>query len=163
MNKDEEESISMNKVIFAIAIAFTAVPSICPSEKAYEHLAIAQRKIAKRQKELSNEIVFTDHAREQMEARDISVSEVERAIKYGTRVVGKDKKSIKYSRDNIIVVMDSTGRRVITVYSINEKKKEKLLTKREHSLRYKKAKQKKYGPPSNITEETQSFVRSLNP
>lgn len=154
----------MNKVIFAIAIAFTAVPSICPSEKAYEHLAIAQRKIAKRQKELSNEIVFTDHAREQMEARDISVSEVERAIKYGTRVVSKkDKSIIKYSRDNIIVVMDFTGRRVITVYPINEKKKGKLLTKREHSLRYKKAKQKKYGPPSNITEETQSFVRSLNP
>lgn len=152
----------MNKVIVSTVIIFTIVSSAYSSEKAYERLAIAQKKIEKRQRERSNEIVITDHAWQQMEDRDISINEVERAIKYGTRVVNKQDKSIKYSRDNVIVVMDPTGRRVITVYP-SHKNEEQILSKTERSIRYKKEKQKKYGPPSNLTEETKSFVRTLNP
>ncbi len=152
----------MNKVIVSIVIIFALVSSAYSSEKAYERLAIAQRKIEKRQKELSNEIVITDHAWQQMEDRDISINEIERAIKYGTRVVNKADKSIKYTRDNVVVVMDPSGRRVITLYPTH-KTEEQILSKKERSIRSKKEKQKIKGPRSNLTEETKSFVRTLNP
>lgn len=152
----------MKKMIIYMIFVVLHASSIMGLQKELESVARKQKKLEKRAYERRNEIIITDHARQQMQERGISVNDVEKTIKYGIRSVQGHDKSIKYLRDNVIVVMDASGRRVITVYPSN-KKEGKFLSAREKSLKSKKEKQKRKGPPSSLTPETKSFIRSLNP
>lgn len=105
------------------------------STKIQDEVARARRQIGEREREVAagKEVIFTTHAKQRMEKRNISRGEVEKALEYGKRVVKnanvKDKHSkvIIFTRKDLVVITDPCKKTVITVYKGNsiEKTNEK--------------------------------------